>query len=55
MYDKAVMPALVGTLNKLLQSSNKCSQPYAVVACTVRNEDTLQDFLAELGIQYFNY
>lgn len=55
MYDKAVMPALVGTLNKLLQSSNKCSQAYAVVACTVRNEDTLQDFLAELGIQYFNY
>ena len=45
VYDPELIAALVATLGRLLRSDKS----EALVACTVRNEDTLQQFLDQLG------
>lgn len=51
VYDADLIPGLVGTLTKLLDGSNNRQKlPIAsIVACTERNEETLERFLSELG------
>lgn len=50
VYDVDLIPALVGTLSKLLHSKNDHLSPStAIVTCTERNEETLNHFLSELG------
>lgn len=50
VYDVDLIPALVGTLSKLLNSKKDHLSPStAIVTCTERNEETLNHFLSELG------
>lgn len=50
VYDEELIPFLVGTLVKLLQPKRNVNKlPSAIIACTERNEETLERFLSELG------
>ncbi|XP_059352704.1 protein-lysine N-methyltransferase EEF2KMT-like isoform X3 [Daphnia carinata] len=50
VYDEELIPFLVGTLVKLLQPKRNLNMlPSAIIACTERNEETLERFLSELG------
>lgn len=49
VFDVDLIPALVGTLSKLLHPRDSKLPPSAIVACTERNEETLNRFLYELG------
>ena len=50
VFDADLIPALVATLSRLLLGGK--SDPFAVVACTVRNEETLRQFKFHLGTYY---
>lgn len=45
VFDPSVIPALVATLQMALEGSNK----YALIALTVRNNDTVAEFLRTAG------
>jgi hypothetical protein len=49
VFDVELIPALVGTLSKLLHPRDNQLLPSAIVACTERNQETLNRFLYELG------
>ena len=50
VFDADLIPDLVATLSRLLLGGK--TDPFAVVACTVRNEETLRHFKFHLGTYY---
>ena len=51
MFDADLIPSLVATLYRLLVGEGtQENDPFALVACTVRNEETLRQFKFHLGI-----
>ena len=50
VFDGRVIPSLVRTIHLLLSSSSSCE---AHIACTVRNQDTLDLFLSECKVRKF--
>nr|CAH0111929.1 unnamed protein product [Daphnia galeata] len=55
VFDVDLIPALVGTLSKLLHPRDSKLPPSAIVACTERNEETLNRFLYELALHNLTY
>ncbi|XP_046637123.1 protein-lysine N-methyltransferase EEF2KMT-like [Daphnia pulicaria] len=55
VFDVELIPALVGTLSKLLHPRDNQLLPSAIVACTERNQETLNRFLYELAQQNLTY
>ncbi|XP_069125293.1 protein-lysine N-methyltransferase EEF2KMT-like [Argopecten irradians] len=56
VYDVSIMPALVSVLRKLLSLEMECGQrATAVIASTIRNEDTRDHFLIVLANEGLTY
>jgi len=55
VYDLDIIPSLVTTISKLLsRTTSTGTQPTAVIACTVRNEETEKHFLSQIAERGMN-
>lgn len=49
VFDPSLAPALVGVLCMALQASPRSARKVAIIALTLRNEDTFSNFLQTAG------